>query len=791
MPKTTKEIYMHKSIKIMLIAAALSSEVSASDLDFSNSFDSEEFSSDVQNTDIALAETLPAEARRVALLPAELEEEQPLSWLELELFYKHVVNSAFSDAAIIKNSYIVSFKAPKEGQLSVVWPPQKRSTPVPFGEHSSGQNKEDLAVEINLKGQLVSIFDSINAIHIRTNQREALRLALDKRVNAVEQDFTSSTASPDTLTDNNIIDAKELELSVLEQTLYNENIRNSQLSNEITVKNAYFVAFKSPAEGVNPIIWPPQNTSTPVPSGEHSSGQNKEDLARLISLRGEVVSIFDNINSIYVKVTPREALRLALDENVKYVEQDIILTPEGLNIPLPEEIATFNTPPLTELEIPQLDEIETQLFHKLVINSDLPENMIVKHSYIVTFKEPKEGAQPIVWQPNKALPAPLFGEHSSGQDKAVLAQQIGLQGELVSIFDNSNAIHIRTHKKEALRLILNEHVDSVEQDIKTIISATTSPTESWGLDRIDENLAINDSTYNDSFTGAGRNIYILDTGLNMSNPIVAAEFDHWRAAIVWDVNSTIPKAQDCNGHGTQVSSIIAGNTYGVAKDALIHMAKITNGCSESADLTASLRAFNWLTTHAGAGSIINWGFTLSNNETYCTNETRNDVKNKPLFVSPKLEQAVREAHNAGIMVVVAAGNDNCDTSRFSPTNIPEAFVVGATNNKGFPNTDRKTIFSRTGANIATFAPGKDVLSMDKDGEPTLSNGTSFSAAYITGLFATACEAADTYLYAYCESKNTAGLYSALKTFGGTIGTVTDSDGTPLTGATSRFISQKW
>lgn len=205
------------------------------------------------------------------------------------------------------------------------------------------------------------------------------------------------------------------------------------------------------------------------------------------------------------------------------------------------------------------------------------------------------------------------------------------------------------------------------------------------------------------------------------------------------------------------------------------MAKITYGCTKNSSLSTSILAFNWLTTNAPAGTIVNWSHGFRNRSLACS----------PIF-STALEDAIIAAHDAGIIVVVSAGNDNCNTADFSPTNIPEAFVVGATNNMGFPNSDRKANFSRTGWNISTFAPGDTLLLMGADGNEVTASGTSFSAPYIAGVFAVACEAAGT----LCNSGNTASLYDALRSTG-TLNTVTNTNGTPLTGATSRFISQQW
>ena len=435
---------------------------------------------------------------------------------------------------------------------------------------------------------------------------------------------------------------------------------------------------------------------------------------------------------------------------------------------------------------------------EITAKKNLPESMVVKNSYIVSFKSPNSAAMagryatPFILPartPISSLPkqenrtgiyAPVpFGEHSSGQSKKELAKELGIQGEVVSIFDNINAIHIRASKKEASRLSRDERVLRVEQDRKTITS-TSQFNSGWGLDRMDDSStfpALN-NTYNYAATGMGRDVYVLDTGLNLNNPTVAAEFDHWRADIVWDVSGG--NAEDCAGHGTQVSSIIAGNTYGVAKGARIHMAKISYGCSDAADLSASIAAMNWIATNTVRGTIAIWSHELKHPTGSCAGA-----------ISADFENAIKATHNNGIIVVVAAGNNNCDTANFSPTRIPEAFVVGATSNAGLPGVDRKMSPSRTGWNIATFAPGQNVPAMNMNGSANTVTGTSFSAAYIAGTFALACQAAAPYCDNAATNPNAGVLYNALKTYGGTLGTVTHSNGTPLTGATSRFISQRW
>jgi hypothetical protein len=90
--------------------------------------------------------------------------------------------------------------------------------------------------------------------------------------------------------------------------------------------STYFVGFKAPAPGEQPFIWPgirieDRPDQTPVPFGEHSSGQSKAEVAAALGLVGELVGILDSINAIVVRVDAAEAERLSQLSIVDYVQR--------------------------------------------------------------------------------------------------------------------------------------------------------------------------------------------------------------------------------------------------------------------------------------------------------------------------------------------------------------------------------------------------------------------------------------------------------------------------------------
>ena len=123
---------------------------------------------------------------------------------------------------------------------------------------------------------------------------------------------------------------------------------------------------------------------------------------------------------------------------------------------------------------------------------------------------------------------------------------------------------------------------------------------------------------------------------------------------------------------------------------------------------------------------------------------------------PAAEDAVRFAHNLGVVVVFAAGNSAADINGSSPQNLPEVIVVSATD-----PADQLTFFSNYGF-IDVGAPGGGVNSAPPTVEP-FSNilslkssvccagsanivgtnyirfaGTSMAAPYVTAAVAVLC-----------------------------------------------------
>jgi subtilisin family serine protease len=105
--------------------------------------------------------------------------------------------------------------------------------------------------------------------------------------------------------------------------------------------------------------------------------------------------------------------------------------------------------------------------------------------------------------------------------------------------------------------------------------------------------------------------------------------------------------------------------------------------------------------------------------------------------SATMDAAVTNAINAGVTMVVAAGNGNTGgkaqpACNYSPARVPTAITVSATD-----NTDRKASYANYGTCVDIFAPGNSILSAWYTGDnagATIS-GTSMASPHVAGVAA--------------------------------------------------------
>ncbi|OBS24582.1 hypothetical protein FPOA_05124 [Fusarium poae] len=264
--------------------------------------------------------------------------------------------------------------------------------------------------------------------------------------------------------------------------------------------------------------------------------------------------------------------------------------------------------------------------------------------------------------------------------------------------------------EETIQIIkANSSVLYVEpEQVFTVASPLTQQNPPWGLSAISNaNPSSSSASYHyDSTAGAGTFAYVLDSGIYLQHQ----EFQG-RAVFGADTSGVTTEKK----HGTLVAAIINGATYGVAKKATVVDVQV-------------------LGDETGATSGILAGISWTVNDVVAKKRVGKSVINMSLSgaSSTALNDAVQKAIDAGITVVVAAGNSNQDASTQSPANQPNAITVAASNKKY-----QRWTHSNWGSVCDIFAPGEEIISASSVSVSAsrTSSGTSEAAPYVAGVVA--------------------------------------------------------
>jgi hypothetical protein len=212
-------------------------------------------------------------------------------------------------------------------------------------------------------------------------------------------------------------------------------------------------------------------------------------------------------------------------------------------------------------------------------------------------------------------------------------------------------------------------------------------------------------------SGAVR-VAVIDTGISS----IAIDGEN----LAEGYNYILPggSTEDTHGHGTAVSAIIAGSpsagVAGLCPEAvlvpLVYCSKTEKGAILKGDV-AMLAQIIYDAVDVYGCRIIN-----------ISSGAQSDIT--------ALRDAVAYAERCGVLIVASAGNDGKKTAYY-PGAYSTVLCAGSVN----ASEDGAASFSNRYKGVDVLAPGKRVLTATRDGEPALGTGTSFSAAYVSGMAA--------------------------------------------------------
>jgi subtilisin family serine protease len=308
-----------------------------------------------------------------------------------------------------------------------------------------------------------------------------------------------------------------------------------------------------------------------------------------------------------------------------------------------------------------------------------------KQSFIVQM----ERATPdIVWQEKLAR----LGARISGK-----VEQTGL-------------VMIEAPRTAIRQLAADNNVAYVSPD--RLMSATTS----GYVERVSGRDAMRQISGCDKIMGADMNVAVLDSGVWTGHHNVEKQM-----LLSVDFTGERNTTSDPFGHGTHVASLAAGLPHvskgayeGLAPGARIVSLRVLDAQGRGS-VTWALNAINWLASNATKYKIrvVNMSFGTAAVDSYL---------NDPLC------RAVRRLVNAGLVVVVSAGNNGKDSSGkkiygriSSPGNEPSAITVGAANTMGTETRgdDRVATFSSRGPTRSSYVDANGIRHYDNLIKPDL------------------------------------------------------------------------
>lgn len=242
----------------------------------------------------------------------------------------------------------------------------------------------------------------------------------------------------------------------------------------------------------------------------------------------------------------------------------------------------------------------------------------------------------------------------------------------------------------------------------------TQEQTTWGLVRVGQvqkNIDGLFSYVNLPDTDHDAKAYVLDTGIYRENvEFLSADGTEVRAKFGADFTTKRPPIMtDLNGHGTHCAGTVMGNLHGMVKDGVAVDVRVLDA-NGSGSYDGVIAGIDYVAGD-GAGQRAVGSMSLGGGKSTAIND------------------AIGAAVDAGVTMIVAAGNDARDACSYSPASAEKAITVACSD-----VNDEMCYFSNYGACTDIIAPGAAITSAwigSAYSENTIS-GTSMSTPHVAG-----------------------------------------------------------
>ena len=230
--------------------------------------------------------------------------------------------------------------------------------------------------------------------------------------------------------------------------------------------------------------------------------------------------------------------------------------------------------------------------------------------------------------------------------------------------------------------------------LKKNVVTTSSTSMSWGVSALQADKY---AAYVKSYTARSVKVAIVDSGVSYHKKMDG------RILSGIDLVDDDYTPSDQNGHGTHVAGTVVDCTPGIK--VYILPVRVMNASGEGSPSVVG----NGIRYAVSKGAkVINLSLGGYSHYQY-------------------LEDCINYAHNSGVTVVIASGNENENTKKICPAHMTNPIVVGAIN-----SDYKRCSFSNYGSSVDLAAPGDNIISCWVGGGYALASGTSMAAPHISG-----------------------------------------------------------